>query len=208
MLIDLNPYALNPRTITRLAGYLAQGNVLAFPTDTLYAVGCDILCRDAVERLHEIKEDEGRKPLSLLCSGMPMVGRYAQLDDLAFRVVRNIWPGPYTVILKPSSEIPRWVLGKRKTIGMRVPENVLLQGLIAELDRPILATSINREILADNGNPVAINECPKLRKYIEYVVDLGIETLEGDAVGSSVIDLTGPEPVVIREGLGPLDFLA
>jgi len=141
--------------------------------------------------------------MSILCADIAMVSAYAWLENDVYRLAKRLWPGPYTLILKPGPELPKYILGKRKTIGVRVPDQELCQLLVAELGRPILSTSINSSFLPEDHSPMAINEHPRLRKYIEYVIDLGV-----DPPGpSTVIDLTGAEPKLLREGLGPVDFL-
>lgn len=188
--------------VAQVVRTLQNGGVVVIPTDTVYGVVCDIDCESAVDRIYRLKGMDSKKLLSILCSDLSMAAQYTRgIPNTLFRVVRRKLPGPYTFILPASKELPRIMRKNRKTVGIRVPDCPFALELIAQFQRPLLTTSVALapgEWLLD---PFAIEE--EYGNSIDMVVDGGPLYPEP----STVIDFSGFEPEVIREGKGPVDFL-
>lgn len=196
MLININPINPQERLIRKVADSLRQGGIIAYPTDTYYGIGCDIMNKKAIEKIYHIKQRSKNKPFSFICSGLKNISRYAKVSNYAYRTMRRLLPGPYTFILEGSKMVPKMMLTKRKTAGIRVPDNRICIALIRQLGNPILSTSASlptNEILHD---PSLIHEHLKAR--LDVVIDGG--PVPGRP--SSVISLIHDEPEVLREGLG------
>lgn len=198
MRIEVNALHPEPRKIERAAKALADGEVIAYPTDTVYALGCSMLEKRAVDRLYHLTgKDEGQH-LSLVCADLSNIARYAVVENRHYRLLKRILPGPYTFILNATKEVPRMLLSRRKTIGIRVPNHAVPLALVAAHGAPLISTSATHqgeEPLNDAGDVVA------RFKGVELVLDGGYTGL----TPSTVVDLTGAEPLVVREGAGPSD---
>jgi tRNA threonylcarbamoyl adenosine modification protein (Sua5/YciO/YrdC/YwlC family) len=176
---------------------ILAGGVGVIPTDTNYAFVCDLSHRDAVDRLYRVKGIDKKKPLSILCANDRMISHYTRgLPTSSFRAMRRCLPGPFTFIMKASGDIPRTTLRKRKTIGVRVPDDEICTSLLADLGIPLLCTSVRTPDDSHWNNPAQISET--YDKRIDFVVDGG----ERLAEPSTVIDLTGDDPEIIRIGKG------
>ncbi len=202
MIVQINPTHPQPRLIRRVVEALAQGAVISYPTDTVYGIGCDIFSKSGIERIYQLKDRSRKKPLSFICSDLKDISRYAQVSDAAYRVMRKHLPGPYTFILEATKEVPRIMMSKRRTVGIRVPENPICLELVRELMHPIITTSANVNEESPIVDPKEIDT--KLGKVLDLVIDGGALP----NVPSTVIDLTGDFPYVIREGKGPIDWVA
>ncbi|MBW2701230.1 MAG: threonylcarbamoyl-AMP synthase [Deltaproteobacteria bacterium] len=202
MIVPINPTHPQPRLIRRVVEALAQGAVISYPTDTVYGIGCDIFSKSGIERIYQLKDRSRKKPLSFICSDLKDISRYAQVSDAAYRVMRKHLPGPYTFILEATKEVPRIMMSKRRTVGIRVPENPICLELVRELMHPIITTSANVNEESPIVDPKEIDT--KLGKVLDLVIDGGALP----NVPSTVIDLTGDFPYVIREGKGPIDWVA
>jgi len=193
----INPQA---RLVQKAAAQLRDGAVGVIPTDSLYALCCRLDDRDAVVRMRRIRAIDEKHHLTLLCRDLSEIASYAQIDNSQYRLLKKVTPGPYTFILEATREVPKRVSHpSRKTIGLRVPEHPIAQALLAELDEPLLATTL---ILP--GEIDALNGGWEMRDRLENEVDL---IVDGGACGVSpttVIDLTGAEPALIRRGRGSL----
>jgi tRNA threonylcarbamoyl adenosine modification protein (Sua5/YciO/YrdC/YwlC family) len=143
MIIEINPTHPQPRLIRRVVEALAQGAVVSYPTDTVYGIGCDIFSKSGIERIYQLKDRTRKKPLSFICSDLKDISRYAQVPDSAYRIMRKYLPGPYTFILEATKEVPRIMMSKRRTVGIRVPNNPICLALVKELMHPIISTSAN-----------------------------------------------------------------
>ncbi len=186
------------RLIKQAAQIIQAGGIVAVPTDSAYALVCQLDDKSAVERLRRIRGVDEKHHLTLLCRDLSEIALYARVDNAQYRMLKATTPGPYTVILEATRELPRRLSHpSRKTIGLRVPENTITQALLAELGAPLIGTTLqlpgDEEILSD---PDEVRT--RLEKLIDLVIDGGAGTLEP----TTVIDLTGPEPVLIREGRG------
>lgn len=199
MRLQINSKHPEPRKIGQAVTALRRGGVIAYPTDTVYGIGCDIHDRKAIGRIYQMKPMAKGQLLSFLCPDLSEIARYASVDDRAYRLMRRLAPGPYTFILRATKEIPKVLLMERKTIGIRVPKHPVPQALLRELGSPILSTSASRdgENLIDPGE---INTC-----FAQ--LDMVLDGDTGGAVASTIIDLTSAQPEVVRLGAGPVDGL-
>lgn len=200
---QLHPDNPQPRLLKQAVALLRQGGVLAVPTDSSYALVCQIDDRDAVERLRRIRGVDDRHHLTLLCRDLSELSAYARVDNRQYRLLKSATPGPYTFILEASREVPRRVSHpQRKTIGLRVPAHAALQALLALHEGPLLATTL---ILPGETEP--LNDPQEIRHRLEHpvaaVLDAGACPLEA----TTVIDLSGEAPEVLRQGRGPLEPL-
>jgi tRNA threonylcarbamoyl adenosine modification protein (Sua5/YciO/YrdC/YwlC family) len=202
MIVEINPRHPQPRLIRRVVEALAQGAVISYPTDTVYGIGCDIFSKSGIERIYQLKDRSRKKPLSFICSDLKDISRYAQVPDSAYRIMRKYLPGPYTFILEATKEVPRIMMSKRRTVGIRVPDNPICLSLVEELMHPIISTSAN----ISNESPIC--DAKEIYDQLGKVLDLVIDGGPLPNVPSTVIDLTGDMPYVIREGKGAVDWLA
>jgi tRNA threonylcarbamoyl adenosine modification protein (Sua5/YciO/YrdC/YwlC family) len=199
MRLEIHPAHPEPRKIQRAVEVLLDDGVIAYPTDAVYGIGCDIRSKKGVERIYRIKRMKRDQPLAFLCPDLSDLARYAIVDDRTYRLMRRLTPGPYTFVLEATREVPRILQMKRKTVGIRVPNHAVPLAILRALGRPIVSStaSIDGDGLVD---PAEIDErFPGL----DLVLDAGF----GGMKPSTVLDLTGPEIVVLREGAGPIDVL-
>jgi tRNA threonylcarbamoyl adenosine modification protein (Sua5/YciO/YrdC/YwlC family) len=199
MILEINPQHPQPRRIRQVVEVLRQGGVVAYPTDTVYGLGCDIMNKKAIRRVHQIKRQPLDKPFSFICPGLAELSRYARVTNYAYKTLRRLLPGPYTFILEGSREVPKMMLTRRKEVGIRVPDHPVCLAIVHELGHPILSTSATdpeghyylsaREIAEELGH------------QLDLVVDGG--PVPGEP--SSVVSLVGDQPQVLRQGAGPVD---
>ena len=199
MLLHVNAKHPEPRKIAQAVTALERGAVIAYPTDSVYGLGCDLLSKQGIESLYRMKGMRQDQLLSFVCPDLSDIARYAIVSDAAYRVMRRHLPGPYTFILPATKEVPRTLRMKRKTVGVRIPSHPVTLALTSALGRPIVSTSasLDSEFMIDP------------REIEERFRDLAL-VLDAEGVGltpSTVIDLSGDEPVLVREGAGPVDFL-
>lgn len=194
----------NPKQIQKVVEALRKGAVIIYPTDTVYGMGCDITNNSALERIAQLRGVKLEKAnFSFICEDLSNISDYVrQIDNRTFKILKRNLPGPYTFVLPGNSNLPG-VFKKKKTVGIRVPDNAITRALVAELGNPIVSTSIrdDDEVLEYTTDPELIHE--KWDKLVEIVIDGGY----GDNIPSTVIDLTTPEPEVIREGKGSVEIL-
>jgi tRNA threonylcarbamoyl adenosine modification protein (Sua5/YciO/YrdC/YwlC family) len=186
------------RLIKQAAQIIEAGGIVALPTDSCYALVCRLDDKNAVERLRRIRAVNDQHHLTLLCRDLSEISSYARVDNSQYRLLKATTPGPYTFILEATKEVPRRLSHpSRKTIGLRVPENRIAHALLEELGQPLLGTTL---ILPGQGEPLTdpddIRE--RLERQVELVIDGGACSLEP----TTVLDLTGEEPVLIRQGRG------
>ncbi len=199
-----NFYTIHPdtpqlRVIEQIRTELEGGAVMLYATDTVYAIGCDLREKSAVQRVRQIKQMANDKPLTFLCSSLTNISEYAVVSDPAYRLMKHLIPGPYTFLLPATKQVPKLVMNpKRKTTGIRVPNNPVCQALLSALGSPIISTSAPYlNLLTPSASRAELfDRCENL---VDVIVDDGSEP--GMAV-STILDLTDDEPVVVRQGLG------
>ena len=202
MILEIDPVEPEPWLLPRAADVLRAGGVVVMPTDTVYGLTCCVTHHDAIRRIYKLKDMDAKKPLSILVSNMSMVGQYARgVSTPAFRILKRVLPGPYTFIFEASPEVPKIMLRKRRTIGIRMPDNPIALALIEEMGEPLLSSSIRDPEHEFVNDPDEIDRT--FGKRVELVIDGGILL----PVPSTVIDLSGDEPVLLREGKGSVDEL-
>jgi len=195
-IVEIDPQHPQPRLVERAVQVLSSGGLVAFPTDTYYGIGCDLFDKRAIERIYQLKRLPKTHELSFICLDLAEVARYAVVDNAAYRVLRRKTPGPFTFILPATRLVPDLVLRRQKTVGIRVPDSPIALALVRQLAHPLISTSAatpDGEVLIDAKD---IKE--RLGHGLDLVLDGGYKPNEP----SSVIDLTGPEPVVVRQGKG------
>jgi tRNA threonylcarbamoyl adenosine modification protein (Sua5/YciO/YrdC/YwlC family) len=200
--LQLHPEHPQKRHVDRVVEALRRGGVIIYPTDTVYGLGCDIFNRKAINRIYQIKQAPAGKPLSFVCSDLKDLARYAKnISNASYRMMKRLLPGPYTFILEASRDVPKFMIGKRRTVGIRVPDNPVCLEIVRALGRPVLSTSI-----ATMGDGTAINHVEAIHsrygKAVDVIVDGGVIVAEP----STVVDLTGDEPEILRPSAGEADL--
>jgi tRNA threonylcarbamoyl adenosine modification protein (Sua5/YciO/YrdC/YwlC family) len=213
----LHPENPQPRTIAQIVAALRGGAIMLYPTDTVYAIGCDLMSKSAIERVRKLKQMSNDKPLTFLCSSLSNISEYANVSDVNYRTMRSLVPGPFTFILPATKLVPKLVLNpKRKTTGIRVPNHLTSQAIIEALGNPIISTSANlqEEDLEQidfgdrdkNSKHRDVDNLPKMElfDYFEKIVDLIVD--DGSDYHyevSTILDLTDDlHPQILRQGLG------
>ncbi len=197
-LYNLHPENPQQRTLDLVADALRGGAVMLYPTDTVCAIGCDFESKSALQRVRQIKQLSNDKPLTFLCPSLSDIATYAVVSDPAYKLMRRLVPGPYTFLLPATKLVPRLVLApKRKTVGIRVPDNRICQALLETLGHPVVSTSAPWP--EDEPAPEAVELHDRFAKTVDLIIESGTEP--GTEV-STIIDLTGDEPEVVRKGLG------
>ena len=195
---SIHPTHPQKRLVRQAAEIVRRGGLIAYPTDSCYALGCDRGNAKGAERLRRIRGIDERHHLTLMCRDISEIGRYAIVDDAQFKLLKSVTPGSYTFILRARREVPRR-LTKKKTIGVRVPGHPVAHALLAELDAPMLSAT-----LALPGAPAPLSDPRGIREVLEHQVDLVIDAGSCGVEPSTVIDLTEEVPRVLREGKGAL----
>jgi tRNA threonylcarbamoyl adenosine modification protein (Sua5/YciO/YrdC/YwlC family) len=199
VLLEIDPSEPQPWLLARVADTLRRGGVVVVPTDTVYGLTCAISHPEAIERIYALKELDPKKPLSILVRDQRMVSHYARgVTTPVYRLLKRVLPGPYTFIFRASDEVPRIMLRKRKTIGIRIPDNPIVLALLDQLQEPLLTTSILTPEDQFLNDPLEIERV--VGRRVDLVVDGGIMVPNP----STVVDLSGDGPVLVREGKGDL----
>ena len=200
MLVKIYPENPNPKEIDRVVKVLQDGGLIIYPTDTVYAMGCDALNVRAVETICKMKGINPEKSnLSIICCDLSNISEYAKVDNATFKLMKKNLPGPFTFILNTTSTLPK-IYKNKKTVGIRVPDNSIIRELVRTLGNPILTTSVkdDDEVIEYTTDPELMEE-----KY-ENQVDLIIDGGYGGVEGSTVVDCTNGVPEIIRQGKGEL----
>ena len=200
MLIKLNPENPPERLIKKAVAILKKGGIISYPTDTFYGIGCDIMNKKAIERIYQIKQRNKNIPFSFICSGLKNISSYAKVSNYAYKTMKRLLPGPYTFILEGSKIVPKIMLTKRKTAGIRVPDNNICIALVNELGNPVLSTSASKP---DN---TILNDPSFIQDYYDTRIDLVIDGGSVPGQPSSVVSLIDDIPEVIRDGVGDVSI--
>ena len=202
MLIKLYNENPNPKKKEKIVSILHDGGTVIYPTDTLYAIGCDALNVRAVEKICDLKGINPEKSnLSIICNDLSIISEYAKVNNTTFKLMKRNLPGPFTFILPTTSSLPK-IYKKKKTVGIRVPDNTIIREIVAQLGNPILSTSIKDkdDEIEYTTNPELIHE--KWSDIADIVIDGGIGGIEA----STVVDCTSDDPIIIRQGKGELKY--
>jgi tRNA threonylcarbamoyl adenosine modification protein (Sua5/YciO/YrdC/YwlC family) len=202
---QLHPDNPQTRSIEQIVAALRQGAVMLYPTDTVYAIGCDLNSKNAIERVRQIKQLSNDKPLTFLCPSLSDIAQYAVVSDSAYRIMRNLVPGTFTFLLPATKLVPKLVMSpKRKTTGIRVPDHPLCAALLNALGNPIISTSARAP---NDDDPPDWEDVPlepielfdRLDNLVDLIIDIGSKPT---AQVSTILDLTTEEPMLVRKGLG------
>ena len=196
-----NPINPQQRHIHGVVKALEAGNLIAYPTDTTYGIGCDLMNKRGIEKIYTLKKRDRRKPVSILCADLKQLSQYGVVSNSAYRVMRRYLPGPYTFILPATPLVPKIMLTPQKTVGVRIPDSQIIHEIIEHFGRPMINTSISLE------DGTTLNDPDDIEKYYRGKIDI---IIAGPCSGepSSIVDFTKEEPEIIRVGHGDLSFMS
>ena len=200
MILKINPHNPQKRLIRRAVEILLNGGVIAYPTDTYYGIGCDIFNKNAIARVYKLKRRPKHKPFSFICSDFKNISQYAQVTNYAFKTMKRLLPGPYTFILQGSRLVPKIMLTKRKTAGIRVPDHAICLAMVQELGHPVLSTS------ATDPDGIILESLIEIEDRLGHALDLIIDGGPVPSKPSSVVSLIDDSPEIIREGQGDVSI--
>ena len=189
---------IDSKDLDRAVDILRSGGVVVYPTDTVYGMGCDLSNPQAIGRIYKIKDIPRRKPLALLCHDLKQISAYAQYSNSAFNLMKRITPGPYTLVMQATRLVPRIMMTKQRTVGIRVPDHPICLDLLERLGSPMVNTSASNRELDDISDPEIIAE-----RYPDIDLLISVGPLANDT--STVLDISSFPPMVLREGKGPID---
>ena len=197
---ELHPKDPQQRFISKAVQIIKDGGVIIYPTDTVYGIGCDIFNKAALERIFQIKNDSNTKLFSFVCSDLKDIAKYARVSDYAYRMMKHLLPGPYTFILPASKTVPKTLWTKRKTVGIRIPNNHVALKLVQDVGNPIISTSVTTR----KGE--IMNDPDIIKVVFDKQVDLMLSSGYGKNTPSSIIDLSEDIPEIIRQGAGDVSL--
>lgn len=201
---DVHPVDPQPRAIGQVADIVRKGGLIAYPTDSCFALGCAIGNREGIDRIRTIRKLDDRHHFTLVCSDFAQLGQFVHIGNAVFRAVKAATPGCFTFILPATKEVPRRLLHpKKKTVGVRIPAHPVAQALLAELGEPLLSSTL---LLPDEVEPLTLGW--DIKERLDHVVDAVIDSGECGTVPTTVIDLSGDEPEIIRQGAGDAERFA
>lgn len=206
MLLNIDPQHPNERKMKKVEECLREGGIVIYPTDTVYSIGCDLLHQEAMKKVARLK---GVKPenaeFSIIFDELSQLSEHTRpIENRTFKLIKKATPGPFTFILEGNSKLPKLFFNKRRTVGIRIPDHAIPRQMVKDLGNPIISTSVYHEdeLLEYSTDPEAIHE--KYQKEVDIVINGGT----GNNVASTVVDLTGDEPKLIRQGAGVLEELS
>ena len=199
MLIEINNQTPEYPKIKQAVDILKNCGVIVYPTDTIYGFGCDIYCKQAVERIYKIKQKKATG-FSFICADLTEISKYAIVSDYAYKTMKRLLPGPYTFIFKATKLVPNELIPNKKTVAIRIPDNSVCLQLIKALGNPIVSTSVNITHEPNFSDPLEIEK--QFSDQVNLIIDAGVLKNEP----SSVIDLSGDEPIVLRKGKGDVSM--
>jgi tRNA threonylcarbamoyl adenosine modification protein (Sua5/YciO/YrdC/YwlC family) len=198
LLLSIHPVNPQPRLVRQAIAAIRDGSVVAYPTDSCYALGCLIGDKDAMERIRRIRDAGKDHNFTLVCSDLAEIARYARVNNQQYRTLRAFTPGPYTFLLEATREVPKRLQNpKRRTIGIRVPDNAVVRMLLAELGEPIMSSTLHLP-----GDEAPLTDAQEIKSRLEHQVDIVIDGGHCGLEPSSIVDLSGEAPVVVRRGKG------
>lgn len=200
MLFTINPDNPQQRLINKIAAILREGGLIAYPTDTFYGIGCDIMNKHAIEKIYSLKQRNKSQPFSFICADLKNISQYAKVSNYAYKTMKRLLPGPYTFILTGSKLVPKIMLTKRKTAGIRVPANNICLALVSALGNPIISTS------ATTPDGDVFHDASFIHDHFGSRLDAVIDGGPVSGMPSSVVSLENDEPEIIREGLGDISL--
>ncbi len=201
MILEVGLPTPSQKAIDQAVAVLQRGGLIAFPTDTGYALGCDLYNKKAIDRIYFIKARDPKKPLSFICSDLKELSQFAVVNNRAYRDMRRLLPGPYTFVLPATKMVPKLLISRRSSVGIRVPAHEVVQALVTGLRHPIIGTSCSTPSGEALLNAQDIEK--KFGKTVDLILDVG--PVASDP--STVIDFTNPEPVIVRQGKGKFEVL-
>ena len=197
----IHPTHPQQRLLSEAADIVARGGLIVFPTDTAYALGCHIGDKQALERIRQLRRLDKHHHLTLICRDLSELGTYARVDNVSYRILKRLTPGPFTFLLPATREVPRRLIHpKKKTIGLRVPDCAIASGLLNTLGEPMMSTTMRLP-----AAELPLNDPAEMRELLERSVDLVIDGGSGGIETTTVVDLTVPGGQVIRQGAGEFD---
>ncbi|NCQ17827.1 MAG: threonylcarbamoyl-AMP synthase [Ignavibacteria bacterium CG_4_8_14_3_um_filter_37_9] len=199
---DLHPVTPQQRLINKAAEVIKEGGIIIYPTDTVYGLGCDIFNKQALERLFQIKNDAITKMFSFVCADLKDIAKYAKVSDYAYRTMKHLLPGAYTFVLPAAKDVPKKLWSKRKTVGIRVPNNEVSLAIARAVGNPIISTSVT------NRKGEVLSDVDEIRAVFNPLVDLMLSIGNLSNQPSSVIDLSNGAPEVLRVGAGDVTLFA
>jgi len=199
---DLHPVTPQQRLINKAAEVIKEGGIIIYPTDTVYGLGCDIFNKQALERLFQIKNDAITKMFSFVCADLKDIAKYAKVSDYAYRTMKHLLPGAYTFVLPAAKDVPKKLWSKRKTVGIRVPNNEVSLAIARAVGNPIISTSVT------NRKGEVLSDVDEIRAVFNPLVDLMLSIGNLSNQPSSVIDLSNGTPEVLRVGAGDVTLFA
>ncbi len=197
-IIEVDPVHPQPRTVERAVKVLEDGGLIAYPTDTYYGVGCDLNSKKAIDRLYGVKNRDRRKPLAILCPDLSDVAKYAKVSNFAYRIMRQLTPGPFTFVLEATKLVPDMMQSKQKQVGIRVPQAPLMLAIAAMLGRPIVTTS------ATDMDGVVLTDAKEIKEALGQRLDLILDGGPQPDEPSTVVSLLDDQIEVLRQGKGIL----
>lgn len=202
MIIEINPHTPEPRKVRRAVEALEAGEIIAYPTDTVYALGCDLANKKAIDRLYQVKGMDPGQPLAFICPDLADLSKYAVVDNHAYRLLRRVLPGPYTFVLTATREVPKMLhTSERRTVGIRVPDAPIIVEIVRALGRPVISTTAHRP--GDEHMVIDARDIEPTFRGVDLVLDGGL----GGREPTTVVDLSQGSIDIVREGAGPIDAL-
>jgi len=198
MILEVNLTTPAQRVIDQAVAVLQRGGLIVFPTDTGYALGCDLFNKKSIDRIYQIKKRDVKKPLSFICSDLKELSQFAVVNNPAYRAMRRLLPGPYTFVLPATKMVPKLLVSRRSSVGIRVPNHPVTLALVNSLRHPIIGTSCS------NPEGVAFENAKDIAKFLGKSIDLILDCGPVASEPSTVIDFSTPEPVIVRQGKGDL----
>lgn len=199
VILEVNPDHPEPRKIRKVVETLQKGGIIVYPTDTYYGIGCDLLKKDSIQKIYQLKRRTTSQPFSVICSDLKNISEYAQVTNYAYKTMKRLLPGPYTFVLEGSRLVPRIMLTKRRTVGIRVPDNPICLAIVQELGHPVINTTAT-----DPETGETLMSPAEIRSRIGHALDIIIDGGIVSGNPSSVISLIDDTPEILREGSGDL----